>query len=137
MICNLVGSQSLEAVALTAGEYGCGHLVELGGCEYKGQMLGRLLENFQQCVERGSREHVHLIDDIHALFDGNRGKHRFLAELTDIVNTVIGSRVNLNNVENTAVVNAQTCGALAAGVSVFGVLAVQRLGENFRAGGLQ
>ena len=32
---------------------------------------------------------MHLVDDIHALFDRNGGKYRLLAELADVVNAVI------------------------------------------------
>ena len=43
------------------------------------QMLWRLFENFQQRVERGSAEHVHLVDDVRAPFDVGRGEDRFVA----------------------------------------------------------
>ena len=50
---------------------------------------------------------MHLIDDIHTLFDRNGGEHGLLTQLTDIVNTVIGRCVYLDNIENAAVLNAE------------------------------
>ncbi len=57
-----------------------------------------------------------------------------VAQHAHIVHTVVGRRVQLDHVENGAVLNAAAGVALVAGVSVHRVLAVDRLGENARAG---
>ena len=128
--------EPLEAMPLAAGEYRRRNLVKLRCSQNECQMLGRLFENFKQSVERCRRQHVHLVDDIHTLFDRNGGEHGFLTQLTDIVYTVVRCRINFDHIENTAVLNAEAGGAFAAGVAVFGMLAVERLGKNFCAGGL-
>ena len=79
---------------------------------------------------------MHLVDDIHALFDRDRRKHGLLAQLADVIHAVIGRSVDLDNVHDAAVLDAEAGGALAAGIAVHGVLAVERLGKYLRAGGL-
>ena len=79
---------------------------------------------------------MHLVDDIHALFNGNGGEHSLLPKLTHIVNAVVRRSVDLHNVKHTAVVDAEAGGAFAAGIAVNGSLTVERLGKYFRAGGL-
>ena len=113
-----------------------GNLVKLGRCENKGQVLGRLFENFQQGVKCRRRKHMHLVNDVHTLFDGNGGEHGLLTKLTDIVNTVVGSGIYLNDIKNAAVLDAGTGRAFAAWITVFGMLAVQGLGKNLCTGGL-
>ena len=131
-----IAIEPLEAVSLAAGKYRRRDLVELSCCEDKGQMLGRLFENFQQSVERRRGQHVHLIDDIHTLLDRNGGEHGLLTQLTNIVNAVVGRSVDLYNIKNTAVLNSDAGGAFAAGIAVFGMLAVECLGKDLCTCGL-
>ena len=128
--------KSLEAVTLAAGKYRSRNLVKLRCSQDECQMLRRLFENFEQSIECRIGQHVHLVDDIHTLFYRDRGEHGFLAQLTDIVNTVVRCCVYLDNIENAAVLNAEAGRTFAAGVAVFGMLAVKRLGKDFCAGGL-
>ena len=123
-----------EAVALAAGEDRGKNFMELRCCENEHEMLRRLLQNFQQSVERRFGEHVHLVDDVHALANRGRREDRLVAQHAHIVHAVVGRRIQLDHVENGAVLNAAAGVALVAGVSVHRVLAVDRLGENARAG---
>ena len=76
-----------------------------------------------------------LVHDIDTLTDGGRGIDRLVPESTHLIDAVVGGGVQLQNVQNGAVLNAQTGRALVAGVSVHGMLAVDRPGEDLGAGG--
>ena len=126
----------LEAVPLAAGKYRGGNFLKLRRCEDEHQVLRRLLKDLEQGVEGRGREHVHLVDDVHALFHGCRGEHGLVPQCADIVNAVVGRRVQLHHVEYRPVRDAAAGGADAAGASVHRMLAVHRAGEDARAGGL-
>ena len=79
---------------------------------------------------------MHLVDDIHLILAGAGGIGGLVPQVADIVHAVVGGCVHLHHVQQAAVVDALADLALAAGVAVMGVEAVDRLGENLRAGGL-
>ena len=99
-------------------------------------MGGRLLQRFEQGVERRRREHVHLVDDIYFIPALAGGVGCLIPQAADIVHAVVGGRIHLHHVQDAAVVDATADGALAAGVAVVGVEAVDRLGKDLGAGGL-
>ena len=67
---------------------------------------------------------------------GTGGVGGLVPQVADVVHTVVGRGVHLHHVEDAAVVDALADLALAAGVAVLRVQAVDRLGKNFGAGGL-
>ena len=89
VLCDNGGIEPLKAVALAAGENGRRDLVKLRRRKNKGQMLRRLLKYFEKCVEGGRGEHVHLVNDVHTLFDRNGRKYRLVPKLTHVVNAVV------------------------------------------------
>ena len=99
-------------------------------------MFGRLLERLEQRVKCADREHVHLVDDEHTLFDLRRGITRLITQVADIVHAVVGSRVDLGHIKHRAVQNAAARRALVARVAVHRVLAVDRARQDLGAGGL-
>ena len=64
---DVVHGDAREIVDLAATKYGGYDFVLLGGCEDEDGMRRRLLERLEECVERLLREHVHLVDDEHAV----------------------------------------------------------------------
>ena len=99
-------------------------------------MLGWFLHRFQQRVERGCREHMHLVDDVHFIFADRRQVGNFVAQVADIVNAVVGGSVHLDDIHDGAGVNTLANFTFAAGIGAGGVQAVDSLGKNFGAGGL-
>ena len=128
--------QAAEAVALAAGKYRPRHLAQLRRGQDEHQMLRRLFQYLQQRVEGGGAQHVHLVDDVNALFHARGGKHGLLPQRADVLHAVVGGGVDLHHVEDAALVDAAAGGALAAGVAVHGVQAVDGLGQYLGAGGL-
>ena len=131
---NRIAVKPPEAVTLTAGQNRGKHFVEFRRRKDKHEVLRRLFQNFQQRVERRFGEHVHLVDDVHALAHRSRREDRLIAQHAHIVHAVIGRRVQLDHVENGAVLYTAAGVALVAGVPVHRMLAVNRFGENARAG---
>ena len=125
-----------EVVALAAREDRRGDLLQLGRGEDEDQMLRRFLDDLQQRVEGREREHVHLVDDIDALLHRRGREDRFLAQRADVVHAVVGGGVELDHVEDRAVGDAAAGGARPAGIAVHRMLAVDRAGEDARAGRL-
>ena len=100
---DVLRADAAEIEPLAARQDGRGHLVQLGRRQDKQHMLGRLLERFEQRVERADREHVHLVDDEHALFDLRGRVARLVAQVADVVHAVVRGRVDLGHVEHRAV----------------------------------
>ena len=99
-------------------------------------MLGRLLQYLQKRVEGRRREHVDFVHDIHALFHLRGRVDRLVAQRTHVVHAVVGRRVQLHHVKEAAALDAKTARTRIAGVAVHRVLAVDRLGQDLRAGRL-
>ena len=70
---------------------------------------------------------MHLIDDVYLIFAGAGSVSCFVAQVADIVHTVIGSRIHLHHVQNAAVIDALADLTLAAGVSIDRMQAVDCL----------
>ena len=110
--------------------------MHLGGGEDEDDVLGRLLHDFEQGVKGPDAEHVGLVDDVDAVVDLGGGEVCLLAQLADVVDAVVAGRVDLGDVEHRAVVDALADVAHPAGIAVVLVWAVDRLGDDLRAGGL-
>ncbi len=69
-------------------------------------------------------------------FHIGRGVDGFVPQGPHLVDTVVGGSVQLQYIQKTAVFDAHAGGALAAGIAVHRVLAVDGLGQDFGTGGL-
>ena len=78
---------------------------------------------------------MHLVNDINAVFGAHGRVVGFFTQVADVVDAVVAGRVDLDHVEDRAGIDAAADLALIAGVAVDHVLAVDRLGQNFGAGG--
>ena len=79
---------------------------------------------------------MHLVDDIHTHLYRGRGIDGLVAQHTHVVDTVVGGCVNFHHIHAAAGVDALTGRADIAGISVVGIFTVDRLGQDFGAGGL-
>ena len=135
---NVVGQlgrlDAAEIMALAARKDRGGHLLQLGRGEDEDQMLGRLFDDLQQRIEGRDRKHMHLVDDIDALFYGRGREDGFLPQGADVVDAVVGGSVQLDHIEDRAIGDTAAGGAFSAGVAVHRVLAVDRAGEDARTG---
>ena len=128
---------SLEVIHLAAAQDSRQHLVLLGCGEDEDRVRGRLLERLQEGVERTGTQHVHLIDDIHAVLAYLRRYTHLVDQVADILHAVVGRGIQFVDIERPLLVERCTRLALVAGVVCGGrVLAVDSLGEDACAGGL-
>ena len=90
-----------------------------------------LFERLEQGSRRGLGELVDLVEDVD--LPAPRGLvPRTGGDLADVVNAVVGGRVELGDVERGPARDRHATRALVARVAVNGVLTVQRLGEHAR-----
>mgnify|MGYP006969180271 CR=1 FL=1 len=99
-------------------------------------MLRRFFQGFQKRIERGRGQHVYLVDDEHALFALGRRISNILADITDVVNTVVGGSVQLRDIQDRALINAAAGVAAVAGGAVHRIFAVDGLRQDLCRGGL-
>ena len=95
---DLPGQDALKGELLAPGADGGRDLVQLGGGQDEHQVGGGLLQDFQQGVEGGGGQHVHLVHDIHPLAHGGGGIHRLVPQGADLVYAVVGGGVQLQHV---------------------------------------
>jgi len=98
--------------------------------------IRRLFQRLQQGVEGRCGQHVHLIDDVYLIMAGAGGIGCLVPQVADVVHAVVGGSVHFHHIEDAAVVDAFADLALAAGVAILGMEAVDRLGKDLGAGGL-
>lgn len=128
---------SLEVVDLAAREDGGQDLVLLGRGEDEDDMGGRFLQRLEEGIEGLLREHVDLVDDKDLVAAHLRGDAGLLHELLDLIDTIVGRGIELEDVEGAALLKSLATLAGATGLAVVGgVLAVDGLGEDARTSGL-
>ena len=106
--------------------------MHLGCSEDEYDVLWRLLERFQQRVKGRPRQHMHLVYDIHAVAGGGGREGTALAQLANVVNTVIGGGVNFDYIKYGLVINSAANFTFVAGIAILGRQAIDRLCQNFR-----
>ena len=117
--------QTVEIEALTARNDGRGELLRFGRRKDEENVFRRLLKRFQKRVERRVREHVHLVDDEHAILQLQRRELRLVDQGTDVVHAVVRRGVDLDHVR-AARLCKPACGAGSAGFPVLRVETVDR-----------
>ena len=133
---NVLWQNSLERVTLTPGEDGGRHLVQLRGGQNEHQVGGRFLQNFQQSVESRRGQHMNLVHDIDPLFHIGRGIDSLVPQGAHLIHAVVGGGIQFQHIQKAAAFQPNAAGALAAGIAVDRVFAVDGLGQNFGTGGL-
>ena len=75
---------------------------------------------------------MHLVDDVDLVFSLRRGIGYLVDDLTDIVHTVVGSRIDLDDIHAGSRRNRLTNTAFPTGAVLCGVFAVHCFRKNFR-----
>ncbi len=113
-------------------------LLGLGRREDELHVRRRLLDELEQRVEARRRDHVGLVDDVDLVAAVHRSEERPLAQVARIVDTAVGGRVDLDDVDAARPAARQVAArlAVAAGLGRRAVLAVEGAGKDARARGL-
>ena len=104
--------------------------MRLGGRQNKNDIRRRFLQGLKQCIERSYGKHMHLIDNVDFVFSFGRTVLHLLADLADVVDAVVGSRIDLNHVHGIARRNRPACRTFPARTPVHRMLTVDRLRKN-------
>ena len=79
---------------------------------------------------------MHLVDDVYSVFAALGSVYRRIAQISDIVNAVVGGCVDLNYIGQSAAVGIAADVTFKARIAVLHIAAVYRLCKNSRTGGL-
>ena len=133
---DVLGRYTVEVETLAAGQDGGRKFVYFRRRQHELDVLRRLFQRLQERVERAGGKHVDFVDDVDAVLAADRCEVRFVADLTDVVDTVVRGGVDLDDVEDGPRVDAFAGLTAVAGVPVHRVLTVDCLGEDLGAGRL-
>jgi len=117
-------------------QHGHRDLLRIGGGEDEFQVLRRLLERLQHGVERGIRQHVHFVDHVHLEAAARRRVLRRVEQLPHLIDTRVGRRVDLQEIDEAPAVDLLAGAAATAGLGGDASFAVKALGQNARQCGL-
>ena len=133
---DLVFIQALEIELQAPRQHGHRQFLRVGCRQQEFHVPRGLFQRLQQGVERGLREHVHFVDQVH-LHPAARGHVLGVVDqVTDIVHAGVGGGVDLQQVDEPAGVDVQARVALPAGIGGRALLAIERFGEDPRDRGL-
>lgn len=90
----------------------------LGSCQNKNSIGRWFLQRFQKGVESRLGEHVHLVDNENLVFSLLGLKANLLNQRADIFDAVVGSRIQLDDVERCIFVKGIAGWAVIAGFVV-------------------
>ncbi len=127
-----------ERVVVGPGPDGGEHLVRFGGGEDEDQVFRRFLDDLQQGVEALRGDHVGLVDDEDPVLRLSGREESPIAQLAGVVDTTVAGRVEFDDVDAAAAFGRERDARVAFAARVGGraLRAVQRAGEDARAGGL-
>jgi hypothetical protein len=123
-------AKAVKVKTLATGENGGGYLVGLGGRQNENHMLRGLLERLQQGIERLGGEHVNFIDDIDLVRAFLGCELTALPQLPDFVDAPVGSAVDFETVEGSAVGDAAAGLTLETGLGGHAFGTVQAFGQE-------
>lgn len=108
----------------------------LSRCKNKYSIGGRLFQRFQEGIERGSTQHVNLIDDIHLVFAKLRRITHLLYQSPDVIHRIVGSCIKLVYIQRIAGIERNTGSTNITSLYIRrNVLAIYCLRKNSRGGG--
>ena len=137
MLLQSIEGNAAEIKALAAAQDGGQHPLGVGGGQHEHHSRRRLLQRFEQGVERGRGEHVALVHHVHLPAGLHRRKAGAFDQLADVVDAGIGSGIDLDHIEGVAGCDgaAQLTGATRLRRWPIGADAVKGARQDAGAGG--
>ena len=137
MVDRVLDGHSREVIHLTTAEDSGRNLMFLRGGQDEDDIGRGLLQCLQKGVEGLCGEHVYLVDDEYLIFPSLRRNANLVANLTDVVDRVVGGGVQLVYVHGTLFLKGAARLACVTGLTVGCRLqAVYCLGKDAGASGL-
>jgi hypothetical protein len=104
-----------EVKPLTARWDRLWHLVNLGGGQHKDGMCGWFFNGLEQRVERRAGEAMHLVNDVHLVLALVGRKSDALTQLAHVIDAGVRRGIDLDQVEEAALVDGLAVAAFIAG----------------------
>ena len=130
------GGDGLEAELHAAAQDRHRDLLRIGGGKHEFDVIRRLLEGLEHGVERRARELVHLVDHIHLEAPSGRCVSGVLKQLAHAIDLGVGSRIQLDEVDEAPLLDTATGCTYAAGVGRDAGLTVECARQHARQRGL-
>ena len=111
---DIVHRNTSELMALAARKHGGRYFMHLGGGQDENGMGRRLLERFKQGVEGCRGKHVDFVNDVDFVLPLVGSEVYLVAQITYIFDGSIGSRVDLDQVQETTLIDGYTVRATVA-----------------------
>lgn len=105
---NIFIPDTLEIVTLRPGDDRIGNLMDFGRRQNEFDVLRRFFQCFQESIESSFGKHMHLVYDIDFVWRLRRLELGPLDHITDIVDSRIGSGIDLDDVQETSVLRIET-----------------------------
>ena len=86
---HVVDGDAREVVDLATRQYGGDNFLLLGGGKNEDGVGGRLLKCLEECIECRRRQHVHLVDDKHAILSDLRRNLHLVDEVANVIYRVV------------------------------------------------
>ena len=118
MLDNLPRGNALEVETLATGEDSWQHFMHICGGQDKDSIAWRLLQGLEQGIKGFGGQHVRFVKHINLVLTRGGRHHDLFAQVTDAVNTTIGSGINLDDIERVASGNLTALLALVAGFPI-------------------
>lgn len=109
---------ALKIVALRTRDNRIGDAVNLRRSEDEFDMFRWFFQSFEKSIECSFREHMHLVDNVHLVWGLSRLKLSSFDHIPDIVDSCIGSGINLDNIEKASILRIATVLALSTRIPV-------------------
>ena len=121
-----------EVEALRARDDRAWDLPRLGRREHEDRVGRRLLERLQERVERLARQLMRLVDDVHLVLTQRRRETHLLPQVAHLVDAAVRRRIDLDEVEETALADGDAALAFVTGLAVLRLRAVDGLRDESR-----
>ena len=128
--------QAFEVELQAAGQDGDRELLRIRGGQQELHIGGRLFQGFEQRIEAVARQHVHLIDEVDLEAAAGRAVLHVVEQLAGIFHLGAGGRIDLQQIDEVALIDLAAGVAYAARVAADPLLAVEALGQDAGYGGL-
>ena len=124
---------TFEVKPQAPGKNGRREFLRFSGRQNEHHIFRRFFQCLEQCVKRPGRQHMHFVDDIDFFPADCRRILDTLPQLADILDAVVGSRVDLDHVHKGPLADRAAVCALAARPSLWVfVQTVDALGKDAR-----
>ncbi|CFP07748.1 Uncharacterised protein [Bordetella pertussis] len=131
-----VGRHLLEIELQAARQHRDRDFLRIGGRQDELDVRRRLFQRLEHGVEGMPGQHVHFVDHVDLEAAGPRRVDRLLEQLGHFLDAAVGGGIELEVVDEAARIDFGAGAALAARLGRDAVLAIERLGQDARQGGL-